>query len=592
MYKFLKVEGIDNVNTPLFETLQEQKSWFNSKAQVIIDDIFPPYYTNVISVSSDELDFKSDVNYVELIFNNKSYYYFIESTAYVNEDVIDITLRMDTIQTYMFDIEYTNARVRRKTIKRWNSDGTINRDYIRENFGNNIMIDKAYNDYATPLYDNGFSGWIVGKMVKDNIFGIAKPSVLKINNKKYNDGCTICLLPALMFNSNIRDFTGVNIEYYKNGTQQGTVSNETMTLQALHELQEDPNMIDIYYVPRQVFKNIQFIYISSTHTIQIHYNDDFDLKVSTLGTYSYLTTNNAEILSNTHIIDFNFFKNESEYAFFSYMFCPQLLDENYVECLYGERITTTSYPLSKMTNTKLYCKNTNDILTGYRNYWLVENVDDNDKYLTLKTIATKETYPMINDYWKQYVANNKGSIVIGSSVAMLKSAVDVSTAFASRGKKLFTKTTGRITKKGQRVIDAVSDNDLMDTIQENINKQFAPETLTQGNEVTNDVLSNALNEISIIREVSNIDYVATIYESIGYRVDEFIVGSPISQDRKYYNYVECDDMDIRLTCLSIENALDDIKDRYNQGIRYFNMDAMSSVNLKLGDICVYDNIEL
>ena len=57
MYKFLKVEGIDNVNTPLFETLQEQKAWFTSKVQVIIDDIFPPYYTNVISVSSDELDY-------------------------------------------------------------------------------------------------------------------------------------------------------------------------------------------------------------------------------------------------------------------------------------------------------------------------------------------------------------------------------------------------------------------------------------------------------------------------------------------------------------------------------------------------------
>lgn len=593
MYKFLKVEGIDNVNTPLFETLQEQKSWFNTKAQVIIDDIFPPYYTNVISVSSDELDFKSDVNYVELIFNNKSYYYFIESTAYVNEDVIDITLRMDTIQTYMFDIEYTNARIKRRTIKRWNEDGTINRNYIRENLGNDIMVDTLYRDYSLEEQIQGFNGWIVGKMIKET-WGISDTTVVDArfannNQKLYSDGSKLVILPALIFNTIGLNLSNVSIVFKKSGDNDTETWTMKQALDYIHKLQEEPNLVDLYYLPFNPFKNITFT--RSDNAITITYDEDeFKIKTDIDG-YRFLTTKQFELTREGKLIDLGFRKNIHNATYFDYKYCPQLIDENYIELLYGERISQTTYPLSKLSKSTLYGRSNCDVLTGFRNYWLVENLEDFDKYITLKAISTKESYIMVNDVWKQYVANNKGSLYIGNTLAMARTAIGVGSAFASKGQKLYTQT-GKITKKGQRVLDTTIDNELMNNIQNNVNKMFAPETLTQGNEFSNDVLANSMQEIVIVREVSNIDYVAKIYESIGYKVDEFIIGSPISQDRKYYNYIECDDMDIRLTCLSIENALDDIKERYNQGIRYFNMDAMSSVNLKLGDICVYDNIEL
>lgn len=601
MYKFLKVEGIDNVNTPLFETLQEQKAWFTSKVQVIIDDIFPPYYTNVISVSSDELDFSSDINYVELVFNGKSYYYFIESTSYVNEDVIDITLRMDTIQTYMFDIEYTNARLRRRTIKRWNSDGTINRDYIRENFGNDVFIDKTYRDYTLEKQFDGFNGWIIGKMIKET-WTITDNTVVDAtfasdNQLLYNDGSKIVILPAMVFNTENRNLSNVKIDWITStGEEKRETWNFIQTLDYIHKLQEEPNLVDLYYLPHQVFRGIAFRYDEETNTIQIYYNpSQFTFKNDIEG-YRFLTTKQFESSKEAKLINLDFEQNTLTPRNFNYKFCPQLIDENYLNVMYGERMAQTTYPLSKMLSTTLYGRGSCDVLSGYRNYWLVENLNDYDKYLTLKTINTKESYIMVNDIWKQYIANNKGSVFIGNTLAMLKSGFDAwtfKTYKTPKGapKRIF-KAKGGLTSYGTKFKDTLLDNDMHSTIENNINKIFAPETLTQGNEFSNDVLSNNMQEILIIREVSNIEYVATIYESIGYRVDTFVIGNPIHQDRTYYNYVECEDMDIRLTCLSVENALDDIKERYNQGIRYFNMTAMTSVGLQLGDICVYDNIEL
>lgn len=593
MYKFLKVEGIDNVNTPLFETLQEQKAWFTSKVQVIIDDIFPPYYTNVISVSSDELDFSSDINYVELVFNGKSYYYFIESTSYVNEDVIDITLRMDTIQTYMFDIEYTNARIKRRTIKRWNEDGTINRNYIRENLGNDIMVDTLYRDYSLEEQIQGFNGWIVGKMIKET-WGVSDTTVVdarfaKNNQKLYSDGSKLVILPALIFNTIGLNLSNVSIVFKKSGNDDTETWTMKQALDYIHKLQEEPNLVDLYYLPFNPFKNITFT--RSDNAITITYDEDeFKIKTDIDG-YRFLTTKQFELTSEGKLIDLGFRKNINTATYFDYKYCPQLIDENYIELLYGERISQTTYPLSKLSKSTLYGRSNCDVLTGFRNYWLVENLEDFDKYITLKAISTKESYIMINDVWKQYVANNKGSLYIGNTLAMARTAIGVSSAFASKGQKLYTQT-GKITKKGQRVLDTTIDNELMNNIQNNVNKMFAPETLTQGNEFSNDVLANSMQEIVIVREVSNIDYVAKTYESIGYKVDEFVIGSPIFNDRKYYNYVECDEMDIRLTCLSIENALDDIKNRYYNGIRYYNLQPLLNELTKLGEICVYDNVEL
>lgn len=155
------VEGIDEVDTPWFDTIGEQTAFFD-KALVWHDDesYYPPYFMNTIRLSSDDIPFtstKGKVNYCFLDYEGKRYYYFIDSIDYVTDDLVEITIEMDTIQTYMFDMLITKPTIARMAIQRWGVKGdAINRDYIRENLSIGNMIQKS----KAPMRKDDM-GWLI-----------------------------------------------------------------------------------------------------------------------------------------------------------------------------------------------------------------------------------------------------------------------------------------------------------------------------------------------------------------------------------------------------------------------------------------------
>ena len=148
MYSFYYIRGISAMDTPYFSNIQAQQQYFAQHEVATIDEIYPPHYQNTIKVSKDNLDFNSQINYVSLEFNDKIYYYFIDSVRYINEDVMELSLTMDTIQTYMFDIIYNSATIERKLIRRYNADKIINRNYIRENISQGNYKVENYTRYS------------------------------------------------------------------------------------------------------------------------------------------------------------------------------------------------------------------------------------------------------------------------------------------------------------------------------------------------------------------------------------------------------------------------------------------------------------
>ena len=157
------VEGINEVDTPWFDTIGEQTAFFD-KAIVWHDDesYYPPYFMNTIRLSSDDVPFSSSkgkVNYCFLDYEGKRYYYFIDSIDYVTDDLVEITIEMDTVQTYLFDMLISKPTIARMAIQRWGLKGdAINRDYIRENLSIGNMIQKSKTKLRN---DNDEMGWLV-----------------------------------------------------------------------------------------------------------------------------------------------------------------------------------------------------------------------------------------------------------------------------------------------------------------------------------------------------------------------------------------------------------------------------------------------
>ena len=55
-------------------------------------------------------------NYLVILNNNKYYYYFITSMDYIDEQTTKIHIELDVMQTYFFDITYTNTFVEREHV--------------------------------------------------------------------------------------------------------------------------------------------------------------------------------------------------------------------------------------------------------------------------------------------------------------------------------------------------------------------------------------------------------------------------------------------------------------------------------------------
>lgn len=148
MISLCYVEGINEVDTPWFHTQAEQEKFFDKSVVWSDDDsYYPPYFMNTIRLSSEDIPFADSskhVNYCILDYDGKRYYYFIDSIDYVTDDLVKITIEMDTIQTYMFDVAVSKPTISRKAIMRWGDDGkVINRDYIRENLSQGNMVKKS-----------------------------------------------------------------------------------------------------------------------------------------------------------------------------------------------------------------------------------------------------------------------------------------------------------------------------------------------------------------------------------------------------------------------------------------------------------------
>lgn len=614
MYQFLYVEGISRTDTPLHTTLSQQTTWFSSKVVITIDDYFPPHYTNNICVETQTISFSTKINYVRLQHLGKWYYYFIDNIRYTNEDVAEISLSLDVIQTYMYDnMRIINGLIEYKSIKRWTSDDKINRNYIRENLSTG---EHNYIDY-TPL-DSIFTTrnfrWIVIKTSEPIINGQTEGyNAIKYNDKPMTNVGFLYFIPLLKDNEFLAVSNDPDISEIRDYTY-SLLRVKTL----IAKLRTQPQVIDIMYMYDIPFeysfssemKNNILIYTLTFTNPNIIYSKDFvfefegnDYGILALEDLRTVSIDSMKTLYNIKAADKGYFTpNTQKGVLKSITYTPQLIDENYMEYHYGERSMNGGYPLHKLEQPVVLLNYISDIFMGNRIYFTTKGYDDNDIELTTIVCTSKELLPTYNDAWTTYVSQNQSTLTRGYALqnnkavyesfrgtvqGLTQAGIGMATGHVFTAASGISNTFGSIADLPWKLHELSEERAIL---RENL--EFTPDTEKQANAYTTSIIGEGITPVVRIRYVEDLEYVMNKMENYGYRVNEYVsyknvVELMLNEPRYYYNVIQIANAIIEYDYNINDTTRELIRTRLASGMRFWNVYQDDVI---LGNFN-YDNIE-
>lgn len=609
MLSLYYVRGINRLDTPTFTNIARQEAYFSKKLVTQIDSWYPPHYKNTIMFESVDLNFNSKINYLSLMFNDKTYYYFIDDLRYINEELIEVNITMDTIQTYMFDIQVDNLDLVKKSIQRWNVKKPllkhkINRNFLRENFSNGYYDNIEYDEPTLINDDNSDYtmnlGWIIVMSTSNELkisdsvtitSIVGAPINIQNEDNHYSQNIFIYLLPLTNQNTSFLTINGKN------------TYSSTATI--LPYISSNPEIQSINVIKYNPFKEISYNALTNamtikakTYEIEIAIKDD-NTYYPVLMLYKYQNNDIYELYT------FNFELNNKTGQTFDKKYIPQLLDENYIEYKFGERLNSTGYPLHQLDEPKLKNIFNYDVISNNRIYKILSTTSDIDKYITTTINKTIETMATYNDAWKTYQSQHYGSLTTGMALQREQNIYNTAKGVVQGlvqmgvGSKIDSITT--MVNGGMQGLTSIADaiqNEYALQNQYQITKEnmeFTPNTEKMGNSYQTDIQSNSLNIYRSVQKVNDIDHVARVMESYGYKVAEHYSDvNPFDEFniRHYYNVVQVSNMNLTLNVLNDNVTIERIKDRFKNGLRLWNIDTTTNETfLPLGKVCYYDNVE-
>lgn len=159
---------INHNHTVNFRSLESQLNWFMKRAVIIIEETQFHRKDNSITVPRhiDKLKF---YNYV-LTKNSedgKTYFYFVYDKIYISENATKMILKLDVIQTYLFDIQWSEfpSTIERGHVSRFTSNGEISKKYLST--PENLEVGEYVVSKVSTIYDyNSTGGYIVASSEK------------------------------------------------------------------------------------------------------------------------------------------------------------------------------------------------------------------------------------------------------------------------------------------------------------------------------------------------------------------------------------------------------------------------------------------
>lgn len=113
--------------------------------------------------------------------DGKMEYFFILNKTYLSENVTELTLKLDVIQTYWFEMNFTKIKshIDRQHLWRWNQDGTVADYNMLEN--EDFEIGEYILQNRTALYDyENKGGYIVTSSDKLSINIVVVVEVVEV----------------------------------------------------------------------------------------------------------------------------------------------------------------------------------------------------------------------------------------------------------------------------------------------------------------------------------------------------------------------------------------------------------------------------
>lgn len=423
------IPGISRKDTPVFDSIVEQTDYFRLTPDIVhrIDSgFYPPHYQNVIELSTEDLGFNQRYNYLSLEVGNKKYYYFIDNIRYVNESVVSISITMDTVQTYMFDIQFIQSHLTRHSIHRWLSTTDINRNYLRENFteGKFKLIRKDFIKGSTDIGgdDDLITGVIIVKTPPpDNTF--SDPYDYK-SNQGFSSMVTR-FYPVI--NGKIPETVLINPPGI------GAVVTDRIQYRKgiVRELNSNATVIYAYYMPFMPFDGITCEYNQSKGLYQLNYdNTKYELQMTHIDDSDPRQSKFEAIFkpkAEYTVKDYFAYKSlpfsipATAQAFSKYS-VPALIDETYLNVQFGEPQALASFPLHQMTTVDFTAYYYGDPHSGKRYYYVcpdayqaIINAGNIPDLFGSGAVASNTPQLDINtDAYKEYFTYNKGGAVAGA----------------------------------------------------------------------------------------------------------------------------------------------------------------------------------
>lgn len=636
------ITGINSTDTMYFENEEKQKQYFeNHNSRILLNDFsfYPPHYKNTITLTNNDVDFKSKINYLRLTYNDKYYYYFIRNIIYVSEDVVKLEIEMDVVQTYMFNIKFNYAHIDRRLINRRTGLNIINRNYIRENFSTNDFILKNYESIEDLCFIDVVSSntiFNLSKEVNDSISNFEKSNTFAnfntYNKNGFSDGLVHYYIPysknkkiklsgggQILIRQN-KQFVLSQLYTYKETSFTGS---EIMNL--VYLFAENPSVVAINFIPFNFLDYSDIVITKTTNEYII--NVPSSSKMIITNVITHIGTNDSDLryniclgfptfaFSSSAVSTYPFQLERIPYTYdlnsivkitqnterlkpYKVDYLPQLLDSNYRKIEYGERISYNTFPLEEIDVLPNFTIDCFYLLeSGKRGYKAIAHTrypqTSEDPYFTTFVVSSKENFTLKNDAWKSYIAQNKATLTTGLAYKYLQGAL---------------KGGSQILKGGAQFVQDYSLSDLSSAvggitttlnpyIEYKVNKEnleYTPDTITQGNNVADNYMLNS-NTImfrdSIVRDYER---VAEIYTKIGFKVSEHYSNVNIIDElntRYYYNYIKCGDLSISLDVINDDATLNKIIERFRDGLRFWNIEDCNTDQLEMGDLFKYDNVE-
>lgn len=567
--KLYNIEGISRSDTPYFSDSDSQDDYFESKlVHQITTSFFPPFFTDEITFDDTDLTIFTKVNYLSVKFSDKVFYYFIDGINYNNSGSLSLKIAMDTIQTFMFDFSVKNGVIERKFIDRWNSDGTINRNYLRENVSSNLFQLLKFKAYSC---DSNFKnktntniiGYLVFKMAKDiwdNDGGFSNDGTPYVRtpsgNEFYRSQFYYYILPV-----GKNSFLQQNCKFCNRLSSHDVLKDFRYDV-TLYYLAADPSCIECKFLPLNNFAAMCYspnesgstFYVDDT-ACNIRFHDYGNGKVAAAISFKTGMGMQVEALEDD-FLNFDMSKNIALNTAFDKRYCPCLIDENYYRLSFGEGSTATTFTLFDSTSTKFTCRYFCEPDTGSRYYQIIPNsalvtpsgnfYDYVDCYQCTTVTTNAENYDLTQSSWIQYQEYNKASIGMalgGYSLKCFAFGMAGSSALkanSARANEIFTKGSengfipekdwtewkgiladNKSIKSSMVSKGAEAGSSLIGTATTEYNAWLGPNSARSTGNMFRDMLSHSLQIYSAAYVCNNIEECAQYYHRNGYLVNEY-----------------------------------------------------------------------